>query len=262
MSSSSRLQPVGRWHRRRDGGQCRTGYRPRRGRAAGDGVGTQMGRAVGELEQGVLGRPEHPLRLREGRPVRRRPSTGSDVPDARGLQTTSEASPMLKLVAKGVLVHKPRSARAIPLSYKARPACCSSTPGCRAPKCPASRTTSASWASPLWQVSLRIRTGITCSGTSISARRLATARPAPRPLPETVCRTRARSPASAQLIPPDIVGQVPLDLLGLITGLPQQLTDFLGMALKSGSSSIKRMPRAMRRCWSKSAGPRRRRHAF
>jgi hypothetical protein len=52
----------------------------------------------------------------------------------------------------------------------------------------------------------------------------------------------------AELIPPDIAEQIPLDLLGLITGLPAERRGFLGMALKSGLSSIKRMPRAMRRC--------------
>jgi hypothetical protein len=53
----------------------------------------------------------------------------------------------------------------------------------------------------------------------------------------------------ARLIPPDIVDNVPLDLLGLITGLPADTTHrFPGTARKSGSSSIRRMPRAMRRC--------------
>jgi glyoxylase-like metal-dependent hydrolase (beta-lactamase superfamily II) len=52
----------------------------------------------------------------------------------------------------------------------------------------------------------------------------------------------------AALIPPDIVEQVPLDLLGLITGLPARRRRFHGTALRSGSSSIRLMPRAMRRC--------------
>jgi glyoxylase-like metal-dependent hydrolase (beta-lactamase superfamily II) len=38
----------------------------------------------------------------------------------------------------------------------------------------------------------------------------------------------------AELIPGDIVEQVPLDLLGVITGLPAETEQFPGMALKSG----------------------------
>jgi hypothetical protein len=52
----------------------------------------------------------------------------------------------------------------------------------------------------------------------------------------------------ARLIPPDIAEQVPLDLPGLIPACPPKLRGFPGMALKSGLSSIRRMPRAMRRC--------------
>jgi hypothetical protein len=47
------------------------------------------------------------------------------------------------------------------------------------------------------------------------------------------------------LIPPDIFERVPLGLLGLTTGLPAGTAQ---MALKSGLSSIKRMPQAMQRC--------------
>jgi glyoxylase-like metal-dependent hydrolase (beta-lactamase superfamily II) len=52
----------------------------------------------------------------------------------------------------------------------------------------------------------------------------------------------------AELIPPDIAERVPLDLLGLISGLPPGWRRFLGMALRSGLSSTRRMPRAMRHC--------------
>ena len=52
----------------------------------------------------------------------------------------------------------------------------------------------------------------------------------------------------AEWIPADIAGQVPLDLLGLITGLPAEMARIPWDGLKSGLSSIRRMPRAMRRC--------------
>jgi len=73
----------------------------------------------------------------------------------------------------------------------------------------------------LWQASRRIRVGITCSGGPGSAPRYGTAR----------CAATARDRLSdagakarvAALIPPDIAEQVPLDLLGLITGLPAEM---------------------------------------
>ena len=49
-------------------------------------------------------------------------------------------------------------------------------------------------------------------------------------------------------IPPDIVEQVPLDLLGLLTGLPAETARIPLGWTSSGSSSIERTPRAMRRC--------------
>ncbi len=107
------------------------------------------------------------------------------------------------------------------MSCTAGLACCSSTPGCRATKWPASRTTCPIGARPLWQASRRIHIGTTCSGTPGSARRPVTARPAARPPSEIGCRTHAKA-RIAELIPPDITEQVPLDLLGLITGLPAE----------------------------------------
>ena len=52
----------------------------------------------------------------------------------------------------------------------------------------------------------------------------------------------------AEALPPEIAEEIPLDLFGLITGLPAEAERIPGMARKSGSSSIRRMPRAMRRC--------------
>ena len=87
-------------------------------------------------------------------------------------------------------------------------------------KWPASRTTFASWASPWWQASRRIPTGITCSGTPSSARRPATAQPAARPTCE-ICGPNADWKARvAEGLPPEIAEETPLDLFGLITGLP------------------------------------------
>jgi glyoxylase-like metal-dependent hydrolase (beta-lactamase superfamily II) len=54
-----------------------------------------------------------------------------------------------------------------------------------------------------------------------SARRPVTARPAARPLSEARLSDAVEGRV-AQLIPPDIAEQVPLDLLGLITGLPAE----------------------------------------
>jgi len=76
----------------------------------------------------------------------------------------------------------------------------------------------------LWQASRHILTGTSCSGTPASARRPVTVPRAAQPLSEIGCLTRARKARIAGLIPPDIVEQVPLDLLGLITGLPAETT--------------------------------------
>ena len=83
---------------------------------------------------------------------------------------------------------------------KARPACCSSTPGYAAPKWFALRTTFASWASPLWQASRRILVGITCSGAPnlTGAPLQGTARGACC-LYEICCRTRTGRPASPRV---------------------------------------------------------------
>ena len=95
--------------------------------------------------------------------------------------------------------------------------------GARATRWPASRTTCPIRARPWWPASRRIRIGITCSGTPSSARRPVTARPAARPPSGIGCPTPdCEGPHRRRLIPPDIAEQVPLDLLGLITGLPAE----------------------------------------
>ena len=105
-------------------------------------------------------------------------------------------------------------------------------------------------ARPSWQASRRILIGIICSGTPASARRPVTARHAAQPPSESGCRMRARRPRRRD----DPAGHRragTAGLLGLITGLPADTHGYPGMALRSASSSSKRMPRAMRR-WSSS----------
>jgi len=76
----------------------------------------------------------------------------------------------------------------------------------------------------LWQASRRILIGITCSGTPASlgaAPRYGTARCAAT-VRARLSDPHAKARIAAQLIPPDIVEETPLDLLGLITGLPAE----------------------------------------
>ena len=52
----------------------------------------------------------------------------------------------------------------------------------------------------------------------------------------------------AEGLPPEIAEEVPLDLFGLITGLPAETAQIPWDGPQSGLSSIKRMLRAMRHC--------------
>ncbi len=52
----------------------------------------------------------------------------------------------------------------------------------------------------------------------------------------------------AEALPPEIAEAIPLDLFGLVTGLPAETARIPWDARTSGSSSIRRMPRATRRC--------------
>jgi glyoxylase-like metal-dependent hydrolase (beta-lactamase superfamily II) len=49
-------------------------------------------------------------------------------------------------------------------------------------------------------------------------------------------------------LPPEIAEEIPLDRSASSAACPPEPRRSLGMALRSGSSSIPRMPRAMRRC--------------
>ena len=153
---------------------------------------------------------------------------------------------MLTQVADGVLVHQSEFMKSNGVVVQGLTGVLLIDPGTDSESA-ASRTTLTTWANPLWQAFPRIRIGITCSGTPDSARRLVSVRPAARSL-----SARAVGPGFqdrvADLMPPDIADHVPLDLLGHITGLPAESHRFPGTALRSGSSSIRRMPRGMRRC--------------
>ena len=154
---------------------------------------------------------------------------------------------MLTQVAESVLVHQSELLQNNAVVVQGRAGVLLIDPGIQAPKWPASQTTFASWASPwagfathpdwdhvLWHAELG------------EAPRYGTAR----------CAAYMRDLLSnadwkervAEGLPPEIAQEIPLDLFGLITGLPAELRRFPGMALKSGLLSIRRMPRAMRRC--------------
>ena len=108
------------------------------------------------------------------------------------------------------------------MSCKAGLACCSSTPGCTATKWPA-------LANDLRELGQPVVAGLLDASALGSP---ALARPARRGAPLRHGPLRGRCPSSAvgrgwkarvaALIPPDIAEQVPLDLLGLMTGLPAE----------------------------------------
>ena len=98
----------------------------------------------------------------------------------------------------------------------------SSTPEYRATSWPASRRTCPIRVRPLWQASRRILIGITCSGTRGSARRLVTARHAARLRSGICCRTRAGRPTWPRHCRRRSPSSIPMDLFGLITGLPAE----------------------------------------
>ena len=130
---------------------------------------------------------------------------------------------MLRQVAEGVLIHESEFSRATPLSCKAGPACCSSTPGytdaemvCLAndlrelgQPVVAGFSTHPDWDHLLWHAQL---------GDGAPLRH----GPLRGHCPRSAVGRGLRRPASPTLIPPDIAEQVPLDLFGLITGLPAE----------------------------------------
>ena len=129
---------------------------------------------------------------------------------------------MLRQVAEGVLIHESEFLQSNAVVVQGRAGVLLIDPGITATKWSPSRTTFASWASPLWQASRRIRIGITCSGTPSSAKRPVTAPPAARPTIRAFLSNADWKDDIAEELPPEI--EVPLDLLGLITGLPAEAT--------------------------------------
>ena len=75
----------------------------------------------------------------------------------------------------------------------------------------------------MWQGFLRIRIGIDLLGTPGSARRLVTARLVVVDIVRVLLSDAGWKARIVEWIPPDIAEQVPLDLLGLITGLPAEM---------------------------------------
>ncbi len=74
----------------------------------------------------------------------------------------------------------------------------------------------------MWQASRRIQIGTTCSGTPSSAKRPVTAQPAAQRSCEICCRNADWKARVAEGLPPEIAEEIPLDLFGLITGLPAE----------------------------------------
>ena len=153
---------------------------------------------------------------------------------------------MLRQVAEGVLIHESEFCQSNAIVVQGRAGVLLSTPGCTATRWPASRTTCPMsgqtvvagfsthphWDHLLWHAGLGAapRYGTASCAATVRDRLSARVRG---PRREAYGRHRRAGT---------------LDLLGLITGLPAGTERIPGTALKSGSSSIKRMPRAMRRC--------------
>jgi hypothetical protein len=73
---------------------------------------------------------------------------------------------MLRQVAGGVLIHQSEFRQSNAVVVQGRADVLLIDPGILGYEMATSRRTFASWVSPLWQGFLRIRIGITCSGTS------------------------------------------------------------------------------------------------
>ena len=104
---------------------------------------------------------------------------------------------MLRQVAEGVLIHESEFCQSNAVVVHGRAGVLLIDPGILGYEMAALANDLSDSASPLWQGFLRIRIGITCSGTLGSAQRPVTARLAARPLSEIGgCRTRMGRPAS------------------------------------------------------------------
>ena len=103
---------------------------------------------------------------------------------------------MLRQVAEGVLIHESEFCQSNAVVVQGRAGVLLIDPGILGDEMAALANDLRELGQPVVAGSLRIRIGITCSGTPSSAQRPVTARPAARPLPEICCRTRIGRPAS------------------------------------------------------------------
>jgi hypothetical protein len=103
---------------------------------------------------------------------------------------------VLRQVAEGVLIHESEFCQSNAVVVQGRAGVVLIDPGVNGYERAALANDLRELGQPVVTGFLRIRIGITCSGTPGSARRLVTARPAARPLSEIGCRTRAGRPAS------------------------------------------------------------------
>ena len=103
---------------------------------------------------------------------------------------------MLRQVAEGVLIHESEFCQSNAVVVRGGDGVLLIDPGVHGYEMAALANDLRELGQPVVAGFLRIRIGITCSGTPGSARRLVTARPAARPLSEFCCRTWVGRPAS------------------------------------------------------------------
>ena len=127
---------------------------------------------------------------------------------------------MLKQVAEGVLVHESECIQSNAVVVEGNAGVLLVDPGITGAEMASSRMTFASWACPSWRASRRIPTGITCSGTRAlgDAPRYGTARSAASM--RDLLSNADWEDRVAEGLPPEIAEEIPMELFGLITGLP------------------------------------------
>ena len=127
---------------------------------------------------------------------------------------------MLTQVADGVLVHQSELLQNNAVVVKGRAGVLLIDPGLTGDEMTCLAKDLPMRASPWWRASRRIPIGITCSGTPNSAMRPVTARPAARISCEICVSNAGWKARVVEGLPPEIADEIPLDLFGLITGLP------------------------------------------
>ena len=155
---------------------------------------------------------------------------------------------MLNQVAEGVLVHESEFFQSNAVVVQGRAGVLLIDPGIHGAELVCLANDLGALGGPVVAASPRIRIGITCSGTPSSATRRVTARRARRPWSKAFLSNPNWKDDVAEELPPEAAEDIPLDLLGLIAGLPAGATRLPWDGPEAGSSSIRRTPRAMRRC--------------